>query len=88
MKDRDILIGQGYDLLSRVHQKDVFNCGSLENVVSDEDAESFEHWRLSVKACLFGTPLFDEFQNLEWIVNGNRVSVERVNKIIELLKIN
>ena len=88
MEEKNVLIDQGNELLLKIHQADVFNSGSLEDVISDEDAEKFELWRLSVKSYLFGKPLFDEFQNLDWIVNGNRVSVERVKKIIELLKIN
>ena len=87
MEEKNLLIEQGYALLSKVHQKDVFNCGSMEDVVSDEDIESFEKWRLTVKSYLYGSPLYDDFQNLDWIINGNRVSVERAKMIINLLKI-
>ena len=88
MGEKNVLIDQGNELLLKIHQADIFNCSSLEDIIFDEDAEKFERWRLSVKSYLFVKPLFDEFQNLDWIVNGNRVSVEQVKKIIELLKIN
>lgn len=88
MEEKNLLIEQGYALLSKVYQEDVLHCGSMEDVASDEVIESFERWRLSVKTCLYGTPLYEDFQNLDWITDGNRVSAERVKKIINLLKIN
>lgn len=88
MENKKVLIEQGEFLLSKVYQTDVFNCGSLEDVVSDEDIKSLERWLLDVKAYLYGTSSYEDFQNLGWIVNGNRISVKRVKMIIELLKIN
>lgn len=88
MEDRKVLIEQGNALLSKVHQADVFNCGSLEDVVSDEDIESFERWILSVKSNLYETPLYEDFQTFNWIIDGNRVSVKRMKMIIKLLELN
>ena len=88
VEDKKVLIEQGNALLSKVYQADILNCGSLEDVVSNKDIESFEKWRLAVKSYLYGTPLYEDFQNLDWIIDGNRVSVKRIKMIIELLKIN
>lgn len=89
MKKTD-LISQGEELLSCVKKRNIFGADFAdENCMDDDDIKRLQTWLERVEE-------FVEKQGLEcqkkrladnsWIVNGERVSVERIKYILSIIE--
>lgn len=87
--NKEELIEIGEKIISSSYQKDVFNIGSIEDVVDDDVAKLaidwFEDVRLFV-AKMDNKIIYDQvMENVPIIGNNNRISKERIGRVINVL---
>ena len=80
------LIEQGEILISKIKKKDIFKLGTLDETLAPPQLEKLATWIDDVYIHLHDTKYFEDFLIISWVINGERVSKERIIKIIELLK--
>ena len=84
------LICEAEQILFRVYQEDIFGVGTKEDVVKEQDVSLVEQFCKDIDAYVLllpkGSTTHQRLSQNDWILNGRRVSVRRIQNIIDILR--
>lgn len=82
-----MLLDKANCLLKFVKQKEMF--GGIHDVMDDEHIKALEEWLIDAINFVekYGDcSINNDFKANTWIINGERVCVERINKILSIIE--
>ncbi|MGN0227550.1 MAG: hypothetical protein ACI4AI_05760 [Paludibacteraceae bacterium] len=84
------LIYEAEQILSHVYQEDLFGIGTKEDVVKEQDISLVELFAKDLDAYTLhfsneSVP-YQRIQENRWLLDGRRVSIQRIQNIIDILK--
>lgn len=86
-EQKQMLLDKANCLLKFVKQKEMF--GGIHDVMDDEHIKALEEWLIDAINFVekYGDcSINNDFKANTWIINGERVCVERINKILSIIE--
>lgn len=86
-EQKQMLLDKANCLLKFVKQKEMF--GGIHDVMDDEHIKALEEWLIVAKEFVqkySNDSINDYFESNSWIINGERVSIERIDKILSIIE--